>query len=414
MTRGTVIVGSGHAGSLAAVTLRRMGYDDPITLIGNENVVPYHRPPLSKGFLKRDNTDPTPLRAESAYTTAGITCLRGVEAAALDLDAKTVRLADGASISFDKAVLATGAVPRRPAVKGLEHDGVYTLRSASDARAVRKALQTARNAIVVGGGFIGFETAATITASGCPVTVVEIGSRVLTRGTSLTIAAHAQAHLERNGVQFYLGTGITAVIDRPGGGTTIVTSAGEMLHADLVVLGTGVVPDCRLAAAAGLACDDGILVDATLRTSHPDVFAIGDCARFDHWLTGGTVRLESVQNATDQARHAARAIIGSQEPYRAVPWFWSDIGDLKLQMVGLLGTADRQVLSGSMSEGNFSVYHFSGPRLVAVDSVNRPSDHMAARKLISAGYSPTVEEIITGQLPNLLRAGDGVRIPAEA
>ncbi|MEX4009046.1 FAD-dependent oxidoreductase [Mesorhizobium sediminum] len=392
---GVVIVGAGHGGSQLAVSLRQEGYENPIVLICDEPEYPYHRPPLSKAFLKGADDSLQPLRGEAIYVNNAIDYRPGKRVERIDAAARFC-IVDGEAIAFDKLVLATGAVPRRPTVKGDDLDGVFALRTATDARRIKSAMATARNVVIVGGGFIGLEIAATMAAAGKGVTVLEIGERLLARAVSPLISTHVLARLAGAGVDVWFGTASAEFL---GEGTVnaVRTHSGDEISADMVVVGIGADPDVALAVEAGIAVDGGIVVDAQMQTSAEGVFAIGDCARFPHWQLDRSIRLESVQNATDQARHLAGVIAGKhQEPYTAVPWFWSDIADMKLQMVGLSMDADDHVVAGDPVEGAFAVYHFRQGRLIAIDSVNRPADHMLGRKMIAAGYTPAPQEISDG------------------
>lgn len=395
MTKGVVIVGAGHGGAQAAASLRQEGYDGPVTLVSDETDVPYHRPPLSKAFLKTADIEPQILRSESFYRDHTIELRLGVRVAAIDPVGRSIAFDRGGELSFDHLILATGARPRRLDVPGAGLEGVFYLRSARDARALRDAVAGAGTVVVVGGGFIGLEAAASLAALGKTVTVVEAAARLLGRAVAPAVSAHATALQAELGNRVVTSTGVERVLG-DGKVSAIVTSAGETLAADLVIVGIGAEPNTELAARAGLACDNGIVVDASLQTSRPTVHAIGDCAAFDHWQAGRRLRLESVQNATDQARHIAGSILGRQADYREVPWFWSDQGPTKLQMAGLSIGADRQVLSGAPEDKAFSVYHFQGSRLLAVDSVNRPGEHMLGRKLLAAGFSPDEALIADG------------------
>lgn len=396
MGGGTIVIGAGHAGTQVAAALRQEGYREPVLVVGREPDLPYHRPPLSKAFLKGASDAVQPLKGEAFYEANAIDLMLGSQVVSIDPDQHSVLMQDGERRSYAKLVLATGAIPRIPSVAGAGLAGIVSVRTIEDSRRLRGMLSRVEKVVVVGGGFIGLEIAATLMGLGKKVTVLEMAGRVLGRAVSPIVSDHVMARLCRQGVDIRLDTGLAAIEGRDGRACSVATSAGETIPADLIVLGVGVDPDCALAKDAGLACDDGILVDETLTTSHPDILAIGDCARFDHWHAGRSVRLESVQNATDQARLAARTVMGGREAYRAVPWFWSDIGDMKLQMVGLSFDADNHVVAGLPGENAFSVYHFSGDRLVAIDSVNRPTDHMMGRKMMAAGFSPSPADVLNG------------------
>jgi 3-phenylpropionate/trans-cinnamate dioxygenase ferredoxin reductase subunit len=410
---GVVIVGAGHGGSQLAVSLRQEGYENPIMLIGDEPEYPYHRPPLSKAFLKGTEDSLQPLRGEAIYVNNAIDYRPGRRVERIDVTACSC-IVDGEAIAFDKLVLATGAIPRRPAVKGCDLDGVFALRTATDARRIKAAMASARDVVIVGGGFIGLEIAATMAAAGKGVTVLEIGERLLARAVSPVISTHVLARLAGAGVGVRFGTAAAEFLGE-GVVNAVRTQSGDEISADMVVVGIGADPDVALAVAAGLAVDGGIVVDAQMRTSAEGIFAIGDCARFPHWQLDRLVRLESVQNATDQARHLAGVIVGKhEEPYAAVPWFWSDIADMKLQMVGLSMDADEHVVAGDPGEGAFAVYHFRQGRLIAIDSVNRPADHMLGRKMIAAGYTPALQEISAGSVGEAFKRWAGTASAAPA
>lgn len=398
MGKGTIIIGAGHAGSQLAAALRQEGYNEPVLLLSKETDFPYHRPPLSKAFLKAADDKSQLLRAESFYRTNNIEFLPSVTAEAIDVAARSVNLVDGRKRDYDKLVLATGATPRLPPVPGADLTGVVAIRTIDDSRRLRALLPAAATAVVIGGGFIGLEIAATLAALGKNVTVLELSDRVLGRSVSPLVSQHVLERLSGRGIRLLLRTGVSRINANGRAVASVTTTTGEEIPADFVVAGVGVDPNTRLAEEAGLACDNGILVDHNLQTSHPDVLAIGDCARYYHWHAARPVRLESVQNATDQARTAARTIMGRPEPYRAVPWFWSDIGDMKLQMVGLSFDADSHILLGSREGNAFSVYHFAGRRLLAIDSINRPADHMLGRKMLAAGFSPTPDDVQQGRV----------------
>ncbi|MEO3998367.1 FAD-dependent oxidoreductase [Mesorhizobium sp. CAU 1732] len=415
MTSGVVIVGAGHAGSQVAASLRQEGYDGPITLIGAEAEAPYHRPPLSKAFLKTPDAKPQPLRGDDFFAASGVTFLDGAVVQRIDVAAKTVALDDGSHRSYETLVIATGARPRWPAIPGADLEGVLAMRTIADARAIRERLAHVRSVVVIGGGFVGLETASTLLALGRTVTVLEIGPRLLGRAVSPVVSDHVLTRLSAQGADIRFGTAPIAITGDENGVRGVALSNGDTLPADLVLVGIGVEPECDLAAAAGIACDDGILIDHAMRTSAPNILAIGDCTRFHHWHADRPVRLESVQNATDQAKLAARTILGHDEPYRAVPWFWSDIGDMKLQMVGLSFDADAHVTVGAPADNAFSVYHFRAGTLIAIDSVNRPADHMTGRRIIASTFRPSENDAATGRVNELFKAwqaADGLQTRA--
>ncbi len=385
--KGVVIIGGGHGGSQAAASLREKGYGGKLTLISAETDIPYQRPPLSKAFLKEPGHSLLPLRPESFYAKNNIELRLGAEVTAIE-PAGALRLADGSSVPFDRVVLATGSRPRLPPIAGTDLAGVFTLRNAADARDLRTALYAANDVVVVGGGFIGLEIAATARLLGKTVTVLEAAGRLMGRAVAPEISAHFLSLHRGWGADVRLDTAVGRIIGEGGRVVAVEDARGGRLPADLVVVGIGAVPNIELGAAAGVTIANGIAVDEFMQTSNPAILAIGDCVSFHHWATGKRERMESVQNAVDQAKTAAGTIVGKPEPYRAVPWFWSDQGDAKLQMAGIPHGADRSVLRGRPDAGAFSVFHYQGDRLIAVDSVNRAGDHVVARKMLESGISP--------------------------
>jgi 3-phenylpropionate/trans-cinnamate dioxygenase ferredoxin reductase subunit len=380
-----VIVGAGHAGVQAAASLREEGFEGSVALVSVEPHLPYQRPPLSKAFLKGAmEADGLPLRAAQFYPDKRIDLLLGEEVTEIDRPERRVELASGRHLAYDHLVLATGARQRPLDVPGIDLAGVLVLRDLTDARTLRERLGAARRIVVVGAGFIGLEIAATATSLGAEVTIVEVSQRPLGRAVSnATSDFLLQAH-QTFGAAVRLGVGIVALRGEDNWVTAVELSDGALLPADLAILGIGILPEDRLARRSGLACDNGIIVNDRLETSDPLISAIGDCASFPSSFVGFSIRLESVQNAVDQARNIARRIVGKPEPYAALPWFWSDQGDLKLQIVGLSHGCDEWVLRGDPRTRSFSVFGFRGGELAAVETVNRPGDHMAARRILGA------------------------------
>jgi 3-phenylpropionate/trans-cinnamate dioxygenase ferredoxin reductase subunit len=389
---GVIVVGSGQGGFQLAASLRDEGYQGPVTLVGDEPGLPYQRPPLSKSFLAgKAEAGQIELRPAAFYAERDIALIAPDRVTAIDRGARRVTLASGASLAYEHLVLATGARARMPAVPGVNLQGVLALRTQADAQALLGRLRDARRLVVVGAGFIGLEVAVMARQLGLEVRVIEFADRVLSRALSPLTADHlAQAQMAR-GVQFSLGTGVTAFTGSDGRVEAVLTSGGESVPADLVVVGIGVEPNVELAASAGLQVQGGIVVDRHLASSDPSISAIGDCARYPAGYCDAPVRIESVQNAVDQARCVAARIVGKAEPYAKVPWFWSDQGDNRLQIAGLAEAGDSAVLRGDPGTGKFSVLRFRDGRLTAVESINSAADHMAARKLLAAGtpISPT-------------------------
>jgi 3-phenylpropionate/trans-cinnamate dioxygenase ferredoxin reductase subunit len=388
---GTVIVGGGHAGFEAAAALRAKGYKAPVRVLCAEARAPYQRPPLSKGLLLgKAEAYNLPFRSPGFYAAQGIELLVGEAAASVDRAAGVVETEGGRRLPYDALVLATGARPRPLPVEGAGLDGVVYLRTLDEALALAARLAAAERVVVVGGGFIGLEAAAAARTLGKAVTVLEAAGRLMERVVAPVLSGHYLRLHERHGVAVVLGARLDRIEgDREGRARAVVLAGGERLAADLVVVGIGVAPEVALAQGAGIACGDGVLVDERARTgSDPAVYAAGDCANHPNRHAGEgspRLRIESVQNATDQARAAAAAILGRDEPYDAVPWFWTDQYDAKLQMAGLSRGHDAGVLRGDPDSGRFSVFYYRGGRLAAVDSVNRPGDHLAARRLLAAG-----------------------------
>jgi len=378
-----VVVGGGQAGFQTAASLRQGGFRGRITLIGDEPGLPYQRPPLSKAYLLgKVAADGLCFRPTTYFADQRIDLLHD-RVTNIDRANRRIALAAGAALDYGHLVLAPGARNRPLPVPGAELAGVFGLRTLADADALRPRLRAARSVVVVGAGFIGLEFAAVAAANGVSVHVIELADRPMARAVSRETARFFREAHEGWGVKFDFGQGIACIVGRDGRVTAVELSSGKQLLADLVVFGIGVLPNVELAAEAGLEVDNGIRVDAFLRTSDPCISAIGDAASFPGAHSSRHVRLESVQNAVDQARCVAARLTGQASPYRALPWFWSDQGDLKLQIAGLLNGCDSAVVLGSPSERAFSTLCFHQGHLVAVESVNRPGDHMAARKILA-------------------------------
>lgn len=396
--RRIVVVGAGQAGVQVAESLRSLGFDGEITLLGAEPYGPYHRPPLSKDWLLgRAEAAQLTLRAPEALARKGIELRIDTPVVAVRPDRRQVELAGGEVVGYDGLALATGARPRRLPLPGADAAGVAVLRSRDDATAVAAGLdRCARDGlplVVIGGGFVGLEVAAAARSRGIPVTVVESQPRLLARALAGPLSDWYAGLHAGNGVEVILGAVVEAIrTEAPAGGnratvTGVALAGGRTLPAGLVLLGVGADPDDALARAAGLDCDRGIVVDGCGRTSHPDVVAAGDCT-VTRRPDGSLRRLESVQNAVEQGKAAAAALLGEDRPFTATPWFWSRQYDVKLQLAGLAGDADDWTARGDLAARSFSVYGFRGDRLVAAAAVNSPRDHLLARKLLDAGLSP--------------------------
>ncbi len=378
-----VIVGAGQAGFQTAASARQAGFTGRITLVGDEPGVPYQRPPLSKAYLLgKIGVAALRFRPEEWFAQQQV---ERVLATAVEIDraARCVVLSDRTRVPYDHLVLATGARNRVPAVDGIGLDGVFGIRTLTDADALASRIDAARNIVVIGAGFIGLEFAAVAAAKGLSVRVIELGQRPMARALSEPMSKlFGEAHRDW-GVVFDFGLTVTRLLGTEGKVTAVETNSGECIPADLVVYGIGVLPNSEIAAAAGLCVDNGICVDEQLVTSDPAISAIGDAVSFPCIWNATRVRLESVQNAVDQARAVCARLVGTPAPYVALPWFWSDQGDLKLQIAGLSSGHDQAVVIGSIEQRQCSVLCFREGRLIAVESCNRATDHMAARKLIS-------------------------------
>jgi 3-phenylpropionate/trans-cinnamate dioxygenase ferredoxin reductase component len=381
-----VVVGAGQAGASLVAKLRALGHDGGITLVGAEPVPPYQRPPLSKQYLlgemKRERLY---LRPERFYAEHDIALRLGVPATGIERSARLLRLADGGTLPYGRLVLTTGSEPRRlPEAVGGTLAGVHVVRSLADVDAMAPAFRPGRRALVVGGGYIGLEAAAVAAKLGMRVTLVEMADRILGRVAAAETAGFFRELHRSHGVQILEGVGLERIIG-DGAVAAARLADGTELGADLVIAGVGVVPATGLAAAAGLDVADGIVVDALGRTSDPEIWAAGDCTCFPH--RGGRLRLESVQNAIDQAEAVAANLLGAEMPYRPSPWFWSDQYDVKLQIAGLHAGYDRVVARAGAGAGVSHWYYGSG-RLLAVDAMNDPRSYMIGKRLIELGRSP--------------------------
>jgi 3-phenylpropionate/trans-cinnamate dioxygenase ferredoxin reductase subunit len=379
-----IVVGAGHAGSALAVQLRKEGWTGRIVLIGAETALPYHRPPLSKAVLAGEKTlDAIALRPLSHYSASGVELRRGECVVAIDRQAQTVLLAGGESLRYDALALCTGTVART-LPRAAELQGVHTLRVAEDAERIRAAAANVRRAVIVGGGYIGLEVAAVLRTQGLEVTVLEAGSRLLARVAHPVVSDFFARLHARHGVT--IQTGVAGVELLGESAVSGVREASGHVHpADLVIVGIGVVPELALARAAGLDVDNGIVVDAYACTSDSHIFAAGDCTWHPSARYGRRLRLESVQNALDQARVAAANICGKQVLYDALPWFWSDQYSIKLQSAGLLLEHESVVLRGdpqTAGDEGFCVFHLRGETMVAADCINRAREFIACKRLI--------------------------------
>ncbi len=393
MTSGVTIVGASHAGVQVAASLRDNGYEGSITVLYKETVPPYQRPPLSKAFLAGDvSADALVLRGPDYYQSKGINLIGSVCVDAIDRNEKRLHIAPANDVAaanvadtleYDKLVLATGAAARTLSVPGGDNENVLCLRDLADASKLKACLQKAEKVVVIGAGFIGLEVAATARKLGKAVTVVEMQERILARLFPDAMSDFLMRRHQENGVQFLMSCGVTSIDQTQDQQLNVVLSNQQILQADLVVVGIGAAVSDELARQAGLDCADGILIGDDGMTSDPDIYAAGDCAAWTLPHMSGPTRTESVQNAVDQAKTVAASLCGIPVPPKVAPWFWSDQMDIKLQMVGTALEADDIICRGEQSAGRFSLLYYQGDELVRVDSVNRPMDHIAARRLVS-------------------------------
>jgi 3-phenylpropionate/trans-cinnamate dioxygenase ferredoxin reductase subunit len=409
MTKGMVIVGAGECGGRAALALRDLGYDGPVTLVGDEPHLPYERPPLSKDAMAGEAPQIKAIASDEVLAERSIRHIHSVQAVAIDRAAHVVRLSEDSVLPYDKLLLATGSVPRKLPMPALGARCVY-LRTFNDALAIRAHLSAGNRIAIVGGGFIGLELAAAARRLGAAVTVIEAQPRILMRGVPAEIAKIIQAAHEAEGVKILCGDGIAAIAD-DGAKVRIALAGGQDIVADLAVIGIGAVPVTGLAAEAGLAIDNGIAVDAELCTSDPDIFAAGDCCSFPLAVYGGRrVRLEAWRNAQEQGALAARNMLGAGEAHAAVPWVWSDQYGLTLQIAGLSDEGSK-VVRRDLDDGAFILFHLAEDgRLVAASGIG-PGNSVArdirlAEMLIAKKAKPAPEALgsQTVKLKSLLAA----------
>ncbi|MDQ1231528.1 NAD(P)/FAD-dependent oxidoreductase [Sphingomonas sp. SORGH_AS_0879] len=402
-----LIVGGGHAGAQAAVALRQEKFDGSIAILGAEPHPPYERPPLSKEYLSGAKPfERILIRPERFWAERAVTLLLGETVVAIDPAARSVSTESGVSIGYGELIWATGGEPRRLSCAGHDLKGIHAVRTRADVDRLLDELATADRIVVIGGGYIGLEASAALTKIGKTVTLVEAQDRVLARVAGEPLSRFYEAEHRAHGVTLMLGVGVSC-IEGEDQVTGVRLNSGELLPADLVIVGIGIVPAIAPLVEAGAESGNGVIIDAHCRTSLPHVHAIGDCAAHPNPYAGGAViRLESVQNANDQAVTAARDIVGRPVAYDAVPWFWSNQYDLKLQTVGLSAGHDAAVLRGDPATRSFSVVYVRGGRVIAIDAVNAMKDYVQGRALVQAGavIAPDLLADTTRPLKDLLSA----------
>ncbi len=396
-----VIVGTGHAGAQAALALRQLGFEGTVLMVGRDSVPPYERPPLSKEYLAGDKPfERLLIRPQAFWAERGIDLMLEANVKAVDPAAKTLSVSGGETVSYGTLIWAAGGDARRLSCPGALLAGVHVVRDKADADALAAEVAAgARRAVVVGGGYIGLETAAVLRKLGCEVVLLEMLDRVLARVAGEDLSRFYEAEHRAHGVDVRLGAEVEAIEgDEHVTGVRLV--GGETIPCDLVVVGIGIVPAAGPLISAGAAGANGVEVDEYCRTSLPDIYAIGDCAAHANpWAGGSVIRLESVQNANDMATTAARAICGDPQPYAAVPWFWSNQYDLRLQTVGLNLGHDATVLRGDPAERSFSLIYLKGGQVIALDCVNRTRDYAQGRKLVEARASIAPEVLMDVDTP---------------
>jgi len=406
MSRRVVIAGAGHAAGQVVATLRQKKFPGEVILIGEEPWLPYQRPPLSKKFLAGElPAERLYVKPPAFYDDPPTTVMLGTRVESVDRGAKSLVLSDGATVFYDTLILAVGARVRRlPPMPGGDLEGIHYLRNVHDVRAIQKDFADGRNIAIVGAGYIGLEVAAVAASLGLNVTVIEMQDRVMKRVVAPQISEFYEREHRSRGVNLMLDTGIVSFSGRTRVGGVVPTDGKAVVPADLVVTGIGIVPNTELAAAAGLEVADGIVVDERCRTADPDIYAVGDCTLHPNRLIGRSVRLESVQNALEQARTAAANVCGEDVRYAEIPWFWSDQYDLKLQIAGLSQGYDRAVLRGDPDSRSFSCVYLADERIIALDAVNNPKDFLQAKKLIAdrKTMNPDMLSDVRTELKNLV------------
>lgn len=379
-----LIVGAGHGGAQAAIALRQHKFDGSIAMVGEEPEIPYERPPLSKEYFAGEKSfERIQIRPESFWEEREVTMLLNRRVAAVDALAHQVTTDGGETISYGQLIWATGGAPRRLSCPGHDLSGVYGVRTRADVDAMKAELESVQNIVVIGGGYIGLEAAAVLTKFGKNVVLLEALDRVLARVAGEELSRFYEAEHRAHGVDVRLGVGVTALEGDDGHVSGVMLADGTHIPADLVIVGIGIIPATQPLIAAGAEGANGVMVDAHCRTSLPDIFAIGDCAAHTNgFADGATIRLESVQNANDMANTVAKVITGDPQPYHAVPWFWSNQYDLKLQTVGLSTGFDAHVVRGDMASRSFSIVYLKAGHVIALDCVNAIKDYVQGKALV--------------------------------
>lgn len=395
-----VVIGGGQAAAQAIQSLRMGGYTGALTLVGDEPVLPYQRPPLSKAYMKGEFAEERLyFKPSNWYADNKVDLVLSTRATGIDRTTRKVDLENGGHLDYDALIIATGSRPRMLPIEGADLDQVHELRSLADVERIRPQMVAGRSIVIVGAGYIGLEAAAVARQMGLNVTVLEMAPRVLARVTSPVMSEFYEAEHRRQGVDIRTGTSLSKLEGKDGAVTTAVLGDGTKLDADLVLVGIGILPNEELAKEAGIACNNGILVDRDARTSDPRIFAAGDCACRPLVHFGRSGRLESVHNAIEQGKLAAAAILGKPRPNEDCPWFWSDQYDLKLQIAGLSQGYDQIVLRGSPDDRKFAAFYLKNGTLIAVDAINSPPEFLASKKLIMSGAKIPADILADTSIP---------------
>ncbi|HFJ0420268.1 TPA: NAD(P)/FAD-dependent oxidoreductase [Pseudomonas aeruginosa] len=396
MRKDVVIVGAGHAGAQAAGLLRQQGFQGSIAMLGEERELPYERPPLSKDYLAGEKTfEHFLLRPASFWNEKHIDMLLGQRVVTVDAEAHRLTTASGDTYEYGSLIWATGGAPRRLSCQGHDLRGVHSVRNRADVDRMIAELPTTRRVVVIGGGYIGLEAAAVLSTLGKSVTVLEAQDRVLARVAGEALSRFYETEHRTHGVDVRLGVAVEHIVGDGDTVTGVALQDGSVLPADMVIVGIGIIPAVEPLVTAGLPQGNGVQVDEFCRTRLPDVFAIGDCAAHVNRYCASDVpiRLESVQNANDQAKVVAKYLVGQAEAYDAVPWFWSDQYDLKLQTIGLSAGYDQTVLRGDPASRSFSVVYLKEGRVLALDCVNLTRDYVQGKALVKAGVKPDLQAL---------------------
>lgn len=397
-----VIVGAGHGGAQAAIALRQRGFEGSILMIGRDSEPPYERPPLSKEYLAREKEfQRIYIRPPHFWGDKGVTLRLGTSVTGVDPQAHSLTLSDGATVEYGQLIWTAGGDPRRLSCSGADLAGVHGVRDRADVDRMMAELDAgSKRVVVIGGGYIGLEAAAVLTKLGCEVVLLEALPRVLARVAGEDLSEFYQSEHRAHGVEIRLEVMVDCLIGEDGKVTGVKLADGEVLPADMVVVGIGIIPAVGPLIAAGAAGANGVDVDEFCRTSLPDIFAIGDCAAHaNDFAAGAVIRLESVQNANDMANTAAKAIMGEPEPYHAIPWFWSNQYDLKLQTAGLSIGHDATVLRGDPANRSFSVIYLKDGKVIALDCVNAVKDYVQGRKLVEAKAEIAPDQLADSETP---------------